>query len=102
MSINCLWRPCCQLCQLTAHPISFLHTCVEALQMLVLLQVFSTYRFTFDHVYAHDAAQADVYMNSARESVLNALQVTHLVCCAVLSVCDMLTNHSQGCCAYHQ
>ena len=39
------------------------------------LQVFSTYRFTFDHVYAHDSAQADVYMNSARESVLNALQV---------------------------
>ena len=38
-------------------------------------QVFSTYRFTFDHVYAHDSAQADVYMNSARESVLNALQV---------------------------
>ncbi|DBA91171.1 hypothetical protein WJX77_002837 [Trebouxia sp. C0004] len=36
--------------------------------------VFSTYRFTFDHVYAHDSAQADVYMNSARESVLNALQ----------------------------
>lgn len=40
-----------------------------------VLQVFSTYRFTFDHVYAHDSAQADVYMNSARESVLNALQV---------------------------
>lgn len=44
-----------------------------------MLQVFSTYRFTFDHVYAHDAAQADVYMNSARESVLNALQVQLLL-----------------------
>lgn len=45
----------------------------------LVLQVFSTYRFTFDHVYAHDAAQADVYMNSARESVLNALQVQLLL-----------------------
>lgn len=53
-----------------------------------MLQVFSTYRFTFDHVYAHDAAQADVYMNSARESVLNALQVRpHLALHVVLGMC---------------
>ena len=48
---------------------------VQDNQFALVLQVFSTYRFTFDHVYAHDSAQADVYMNSARESVLNALQV---------------------------
>lgn len=47
--------------------------------MILVPQVFSTYRFTFDHVYAHDSAQADVYMNSARESVLNALQVQSLI-----------------------
>ena len=51
------------------------HVANAATNSAVLLQIFSTYRFTFDHVYAHDAAQADVYMNSARESVLNALQV---------------------------
>lgn len=48
---------------------------VQNNQFALVVQVFSTYRFTFDHVYAHDSAQADVYMNSARESVLNALQV---------------------------
>lgn len=75
---------------------------VEALQLLVLSQVFSTYRFTFDHVYAHDAAQADVYMNSARESVLNALQVIPLlpVLCCMYVACRLTTTKAYW--AHHQ
>ena len=39
------------------------------------LQVFSTYRFTFDHVYTAEALQAEVYQQTARGAVHNALQV---------------------------
>eukprot|EP00960_Hanusia_phi_P068517 766865-Hanusia_phi.AAC.1 len=35
---------------------------------------FSTYTFTFDHVYSEDSNQADVYNNTARDAVLSSLQ----------------------------
>eukprot|EP00891_Asterochloris_glomerata_P006925 jgi/Astpho2/6925/e_gw1.00107.208.1_t len=39
-----------------------------------LATVFSTYRFTFDHVYTAEALQAEVYQQTARGAVHNALQ----------------------------
>ena len=36
---------------------------------------FSIYRFAFDHVYDQDSTQEDVYITSAKPSVLSVLQV---------------------------
>jgi hypothetical protein len=36
-------------------------------------QVYSTYRYAFDHVYGPDSQQEEVYQQSARSAVLNVL-----------------------------
>lgn len=40
------------------------------------VQVYSTYRYTFDRVYGPDASQEEVYNNSARDSVKQVLEVS--------------------------
>ena len=56
------------------------------------LQVFSTYRFKFDHVHDPASDQPEVYSQSAKGAVLSALQV----CCSTLralSACLLLSCH---------
>jgi hypothetical protein len=41
----------------------------------LVLQVYTTYRYTFDRVYGPNSEQAEVYDHSARDAVHQALEV---------------------------
>ena len=38
------------------------------------MQVYATYRYTFDTVYGSESEQQNVYQNTAREAVMSTLQ----------------------------
>lgn len=57
-----------------------------------ILQVFSTYRFKFDHVHDPGSEQGEVYDVSAKETVANAIQVRLLTWTSSYSTHTMLAS----------
>jgi hypothetical protein len=64
------------------------------MHLVVLLQAYATYRFTFDHVYGPDSQQAEVYDHSAKRTVLSALQVMSQDCDGERSIISYVMPYS--------